>query len=95
MNEWKNKNYSFVQNRACEFFPCHEGLREEDFNCLFCWCPLYALGESCGGACKFLEDGTKDCSDCLVPHRRENYGYFLERFGELRPLAAKKSPPKT
>ena len=36
--------YSFFQHTACEFFPCHETAHPEDFNCLFCYCPLYALG---------------------------------------------------
>lgn len=35
--------YSFFQHTACEFFPCHETAHPEDFNCLFCYCPLYAL----------------------------------------------------
>ena len=39
-----DKQYAFFQHRACEFFPCHKGVPEEDFNCLFCYCPLYALG---------------------------------------------------
>ena len=33
--------YSFFQHTACEFFPCHETAHPEDFNCLFCYCPLY------------------------------------------------------
>ena len=41
--------YSFFQHTACEFFPCHETAHPEDFNCLFCYCPLYALGDRCGG----------------------------------------------
>ena len=49
MNGSGGRNYSFVQNRACEYFPCHEGVPEEDFNCLFCYCPLYALGKACAG----------------------------------------------
>ena len=40
---------SFFANRACRYFPCHEGIPEEEFNCLFCYCPLYLLGERCGG----------------------------------------------
>lgn len=90
MSDWKEKNYAFFQHRDCEFFPCHEGIKEEDFNCLFCWCPLYALGENCGGACRFLTDGTKDCSLCVLPHRRENYGKILERFEDIQALAKKK-----
>ena len=41
--------YSFTQHRACEFFPCHKTSHPEDFNCLFCYCPLYTLGSHCGG----------------------------------------------
>ena len=37
----QNKHYNFFQNKECEYFPCHKGVKEEDFNCLFCYCPLY------------------------------------------------------
>ena len=80
---WEGKHYAFFQNRECEFFPCHKGADPENFNCLFCYCPLYALGRKCGGNCSFTESGIKDCSGCLVPHRRENYGRIIARFGEL------------
>ena len=80
---WKGKHYAFFQNRECEFFPCHKGADPKNFNCLFCYCPLYALGKKCGGNCSFTESGIKDCSGCLVPHRRENYGRIVARFGEL------------
>ncbi len=43
--DWKDKNYSFFQHRKCEYFPCHPIGDENDFNCLFCYCPLYALGD--------------------------------------------------
>ena len=82
-----DKQYAFFQHRACEFFPCHKGVPEEDFNCLFCYCPLYALGEKCGGACVYLESGVKSCEHCAFPHRRENYPKVLARFSELAALA--------
>ena len=41
---WEDKHYSFFSNRECEYFPCHKGADPENFNCLFCYCPLYALG---------------------------------------------------
>ena len=84
------KNYSFMQNRACEFFPCHEGVPEEDFNCLFCYCPLYTLGEACGGNCRYLASGVKDCSGCAVPHLRGNYEKIIGRFPEIAALAAER-----
>ena len=65
--------YSFFQHTACEFFPCHETAHPEDFNCLFCYCPLYALGDRCGGNFRYVGDGIKDCSACLLPHGRKSY----------------------
>ena len=83
---WENKHYSFTQNRDCEFFPCHTGVPEEEFNCLFCYCPLYALGRHCGGNCVFTKSGIKDCGNCTLPHKRNSYGYINRRFGELTKL---------
>ena len=72
-------NYSFFQHTACEYFPCHKTEHPEDFNCLFCYCPLYALGRRCGGNCTYTENGIKDCTACTFPHRRENYDALLAR----------------
>lgn len=73
----------FFQNRACEYFPCHKGIAEEDFNCLFCFCPLYALGKKCGGDCRYTPTGLKDCSACTFPHQKENYENILSRYHEI------------
>ena len=75
--------HSFFCHKQCEFFPCHETAHPEDFNCLFCYCPLYALGKDCGGNFSYTEDGVKDCKDCMVPHRRENYAYITGRFQQI------------
>ncbi len=85
----KKDAYQFIQNRACEYFPCHKGVPEEDFNCLFCYCPLYALGDRCGGNFRYLDSGVKDCTNCNFPHRRENYRAVLKRYPEIAALAAK------
>ena len=79
-------NYSFFQHPACEYFPCHKTEHPEDFNCLFCYCPLYALGRKCGGNFRYNEKGVKDCTHCLVPHRRENYAYVTGRYKEIMEL---------
>ena len=84
------EHYKFNQNRKCEFFPCHSGMKEDDFSCLFCYCPLYALGDKCGGNFVYLENGIKDCSRCLVPHRRENYDRIMEKMGAVMELAKRK-----
>ena len=77
----------FFANKACEYYPCHEGL--EDFNCLFCYCPLYALGNNCGGNFTYTETGVKDCSGCLIPHRRENYERIMAKMEQIITLAKK------
>ncbi|GLI55464.1 metal-binding protein [Propionigenium maris DSM 9537] len=64
-------NYKFVQNSKCEFFPCHDMKDTEKFNCLFCYCPLYMMGEDCGGNFKYTDHGIKDCSGCLLPHTKD------------------------
>lgn len=76
---WEGKHFSYFQNRECEYFPCHAGADPENFNCLFCYCPLYPLGDACGGDYVLLENGIKDCSGCLFPHKREEYGHVLGR----------------
>ena len=80
-------NYAFFQNRECEYFPCHRGVEEQNFNCLFCYCPLYALGDQCGGCFTYLDNGIKDCSNCLKPHRRENYDKIMEKMTQVMELA--------
>ena len=79
---WEGKAYAFFSHRQCEFFPCHPTEDPENFNCLFCYCPLYTLGPDCGGDFRYTERGIKDCSCCLVPHRRENYGYITAKLRE-------------
>ena len=83
-------NYDFFQNRECEYFPCHKCKDQENFSCLFCFCPLYALGEDCGGNFTYTEDGIKDCSACLRPHKRENYAAIMEKLPGILEIAKKK-----
>ncbi|MBQ1844878.1 MAG: cysteine-rich small domain-containing protein [Desulfovibrio sp.] len=88
--DWHGKGYSFFANTGCEHFPCHPGADPANFSCLFCYCPLYLLGERCGGGFRYLPGGVKDCSACLFPHLRENYGAVVARYGEI--LAALPKP---
>ena len=94
MSEEKKKNsFRFFCNKECEYFPCHETNDPDNFNCLFCYCPLYALGEKCGGNFKYLESGIKDCSNCLVPHSQNGYNYITSKYYEIMKLA-KRDPNK-
>lgn len=83
-------NYDFFQHKNCEYFPCHACADPEAFSCLFCYCPLYALGDRCGGNFTYTQTGIKDCSNCLKPHRRENYGKIMEKMDEIMDIARKK-----
>ena len=87
-NYWEGRNFAFFCNDKCEYFPCHKGV-EGDFNCLFCYCPLYALGSKCGGNFSFTANGIKDCSACALPHIRENYGYVTGKFLEIAEIIKK------
>lgn len=71
-------SYRFFENRDCEYYPCHEGV--EEFNCLFCYCPLYGK-EHCPGNYSYKEIGGKSvkvCSDCTFPHKTENYDTIIQ-----------------
>lgn len=69
-------HYKFFSNRECEFFPCHKGISNDDFNCLFCFCPLYHK-KDCGGN-YIIVKGIKDCSNCRIPHIKENYDHIID-----------------
>ncbi len=84
------RHYDFVQNKDCEYFPCHKCADPDRFSCLFCYCPLYPLGENCGGNFTYTPEGIKDCSDCVKPHIRENYGAIMEKMSAVAELAKKK-----
>lgn len=77
-------SYKFFQNKECEYFPCHPTEHLEDFNCLFCFCPLYSKGEMCGGNFSILSNGVKDCSRCIFPHKRENYDRVISAIHGLK-----------
>lgn len=81
--------YSYFSHRKCEYFPCHKDADPDNFNCLFCYCPLYMLGKECGGNFHYTPEGRKDCSDCLFPHKRENYRAVIGRYGDIVDKMAK------
>ena len=76
-------SYRFFNNNKCEYFPCHKTNEPENFNCLFCYCPLYALKDKCGGNFRYTEKGIKDCTNCTLPHKRDNYDYIIGKFQEI------------
>lgn len=89
--EQKN-SYQFFSNKECEYFPCHKTSDPQGFNCLFCYCPLYALGEQCGGNFQYTESGIKDCSNCMIPHAPGGYDYIIKNFPKVAELAKRRQP---
>jgi Zn-finger protein len=82
-----------MQNLACPYFPCHTGVDPASFNCLFCYCPLYALGPRCGGAYAYTAGGVKDCSGCTRLHDGDvGAALVRERFADLAGLAREGAP---
>lgn len=83
------ENFKFFSHDKCEYFPCHKVEDKSKFNCLFCYCPLYTLGDKCGGNFKYTESGIKDCSDCLIPHTEKSYDYIMSKWDMVNDLAKK------
>lgn len=73
-----SEKYKFHQHRECEFFPCHKGIDVEEFNCLFCYCPLYMLKDECGGTFQ-MNHGIKDCTNCTKPHDQDSYNHVMSK----------------
>lgn len=79
-----NNNYKFFVNKKCEYFPCHKMLKLENFNCLFCFCPLYMLGDKCGGNIRYTETGIKSCAECILPHVKDiGYNHIMSKMKEV------------
>ena len=78
-----SQNYKFFNHKECEYFACHKTNDPDNFNCLFCYCPLYALKDKCGGNFRYTEKGIKDCTNCTLPHRRDNYDYIIGKFKDI------------
>lgn len=83
-------HYKFFQNKECEYFPCHKIENVEDFNCLFCFCPLYMLKDKCGGNFKYTS-GVKDCSDCTITHRRKSHDYVMSKMAEIVKIGSERT----
>ncbi len=82
-------SYDFFQNTECPYFPCHPNADPQCFSCLFCYCPLYALGDKCGGRFTYTAQGIKDCTDCLRPHCRDNYDAITKQMAVVTEMVKK------
>ena len=71
-------NERYFSNKECKYYPCHES-NEAEFNCLFCYCPLYFLGDKCGGNFTVSSSGRKSCVNCRFPHNPDNYDLIMSK----------------
>lgn len=84
-------HYSHFTNRSCEYFPCHKKSDLSGFNCLFCYCPLYVLGDDCGEDFTYTPQGIKDCSNCLLPHTESGYDYVTNNLYKVTAMMKESS----
>jgi Zn-finger protein len=75
-------SFRFFSNSSCEYFPCHTQTDKENFNCLFCFCPLYFLPD-CGGSPLYIKGKTKDCSHCPHVHTADGFDFVIGRLEQL------------
>lgn len=83
----------FYSNYTCKYFPCHK-TDSEQFNCIFCYCPMYYL-HACLGKPKYMQSGgstIKDCTECDYSHRPENYGNIIGYLIEMKRGRIKETP---
>lgn len=74
----RENDFNYFQNVDCRFFPCHDTVPKADFNCLFCYCPLYHYAD-CGGTYRISEHNVKDCSKCTRNHDKDSWKYVVGR----------------
>lgn len=73
-----DNSHKYFENRTCRYFPCHK--KDGDFNCLFCYCPMYVY-EDCPGNPEYADKNGKKikiCTNCSFPHAPENYEYIMQ-----------------
>ena len=80
---WEGKEYSYFSHKKCEFFPCHKNADPDDFKLSVLLLPAICLGEKCGGNFRYTERELKTAQNCMLPHKRKNYGYVTGKYQEL------------
>lgn len=85
------ENFKFFQHTGCEFFPCHDNIPVEDFNCMFCYCPLSFL--QCHGDYNIIESPKgvfrKDCEPCTLTHERQGWEVVQKCLVKPKPWSGK------
>ena len=74
-------NHRYFKNHNCKYFPCHSQPSTGEFNCLFCYCPLYGLEDKCGGNFEYVKN-VKFCVECSFPHAPGSYDIIIAKIEE-------------
>lgn len=75
--------------KICEYYPCHNNISDDDYDCRCCYCPLY---EECskinntlfGGYLLKYRDIESNkhqvfaCEKCTILHTKEYVDYYLQ-----------------
>lgn len=61
-------SYKFFENLGCKYYPCHSGIKKGEFNCLYCFCPIFVV-------CK--RHSKSGCEFCKVPHDKGSYKFMM------------------
>ena len=75
---YMENSYKYFENKECQYYPCHQ--ETANLNCMFCYCPLYAM-EHCPGNYVYIDSNRKqikECTNCTFPHKAENYEIIME-----------------
>ena len=74
----------YFSNKDCQYFPCHD--REGEFNCLFCYCPMYTYKDCLGHPTYKESKGKiiKVCTNCSFPHDPDHYDDITQFLREHR-----------
>ena len=77
----ETQNWKHLQDKKCEFYPCHTDIPEHKFNCRFCYCPAFLI-DSCpgieSGVAEILGNGWKDCSNCTINHNIDTFEVIMD-----------------
>lgn len=46
---------------------------------MLCFCPLYPMGDRCGGSFTYTDKGVKSCVNCIRPHIPANYDSIMRQ----------------
>jgi Zn-finger protein len=72
---------------SCYWYPCHNGISLEEYDCRSCYCPLYKIcskikNDKFGGyLLKYIDNfGVNQevwaCENCVILHKKEYVDYY-------------------